>query len=122
ERFETHPGGYCVRVDEGELDLQRFESLTAEGRQALDANDAALAVRLLQEAEKLWRGPPVADLGSSDRTQPEIARLEELHLVETESRIAAMLADGSHADLVPELEQLIAAHPFRERLQAQLML
>ena len=47
DRVETHAGGYCIRVDEGELDLQRFESLTAEGRQALEASDAALAVRLL---------------------------------------------------------------------------
>ena len=31
DRFETHAGGYCIRVDEGELDLQRFETLTADG-------------------------------------------------------------------------------------------
>ena len=122
DRLETHPGGYRIRVDQGELDLQRFESLTAEGRQALEASDAALAVRLLREAEGLWRGPPVADLGSSDRTQAEIARLDELHLAETEARIDAMLAAGSDAELVPELEELVAAQPFRERLQAQLML
>jgi DNA-binding SARP family transcriptional activator len=122
ERFETHPGGYSVRVDDGELDLQRFESLTAEGRRALDANDAVLAVHLLREAEELWRGPPVADLESSDRMHAEIARLDELHLAETETRIDALLAAGSDAELVPELEELVAAQPFRERFQAQLML
>ena len=57
-----------------------------------------------------------------DRTQAEIARLDELHLAETEARIDAMLAAGNDAELVPELEELIAAQPFRERLQAQLML
>ena len=82
----------------------------------------ALAVRLLREAEGLWRGPPVADLGSSDRMQAEIARLDELHLAETEARIDAMLAVGSDAELVPELDELVAAQPFRERFQAQLML
>ena len=37
-------------------------------------------------------------------------------------RIDADLAVGRHAGLVGELEQLIAMHPFRERLRAHLML
>ena len=122
DRFETHAGGYCIRVDEDELDLKRFERLTAAGREAVDDADAALAVRLFREAEALWRGPPVAELGSSERTQAEIARLDELHLAEIEARIDAMLATGDHADLVPELEELVATQPYRERIRAQLML
>ena len=54
--------------------------------------------------------------------QPEIARLEELRLVALEERIDADLAAGRHADLVGELEVLIAGHPVRERLRGQLML
>jgi DNA-binding SARP family transcriptional activator/predicted ATPase len=122
ERLETHPGGYCVRVDEDELDLLRFESLIADGGRALQAGEPAQAVRLFREAEGLWRGPPVAELESSKRTRPEVARLNELRLAETEARIDAMLAIGDHAELVPELAGLVATEPFRERLQAQLML
>ena len=39
-----------------------------------------------------------------------------------ERRIEADLADGRDAELVAELQQLVATHPLRERLRAQLML
>ena len=39
-----------------------------------------------------------------------------------EQRIAVDLALGHHAQLIPELEQLVVGHPLRERLRGQLML
>ena len=39
-----------------------------------------------------------------------------------EDRIEADLLAGRHGELVPELEALVARHPFRERLRGQLML
>ena len=39
-----------------------------------------------------------------------------------EDRIEADLALGRHAEVVPELERLVADHPLRERLRAQQML
>jgi DNA-binding SARP family transcriptional activator len=122
DRVQKDARGYRVRVLEGELDLQRFEALTAEAQQAFDANDAAQSARLFREADALWRGPPVVDLRSSDRTQAELARLDELRLAETEARIDAMLATGQHGQLISELEKLVADQPFRERLLGQLML
>lgn len=50
------------------------------------------------------------------------ARLEDLRLVALEERIEADLALGLHAELVGELEMLIAEHPHRERMRGQLML
>ena len=44
-------------------------------------------------------------------------RLEELRLAALEERIEADLALGRHAELVGELEALIAEHPHRERLR-----
>jgi DNA-binding SARP family transcriptional activator/predicted ATPase len=122
DRIETNARGYRVRVNPGELDLDRFEALAAEGQHALDTNEATEAVRLFREAEALWRGEPLADLRSSAGAQAELARLDELRLAETEVRIEAMLAIGLHAKLVPELEQLVADQPFREGLLGQLML
>src|SRR5262249_19799350 len=45
-----------------------------------------------------------------------------MRLAVVEDRIAADLERGRDGDLVPELESLIADHPLRERLRAQLML
>ena len=118
----TQGSGYTLRLEPGSLDLDRFEELLAEGRRALDGGDAERAVELLREALALWRGTPLADVAFESFAQPEIARLEERRLVALEERIEADLALGRHADLVGELEALIAKNPLRERLRAQLML
>ena len=38
-----------------------------------------------------------------------------------EERTDALLALDRHAEAVPDLERLVAAHPYRERFAAQLM-
>ena len=70
----------------------------------------------------LWRGPALADLAYQPFAQAEIARLEELRLAALEQRIDADLATGRHAEIVGELEALVAEHPLRERLRGQLMI
>src|SRR5207247_816161 len=67
------------------------------------------------------RGPPLADV-RLEFARTEIGRLEERRLVALEERIDADLELGQHADLVGELESLVAQHPFRERLRGQLIL
>ncbi len=65
---------------------------------------------------------PFADFTFESFAQPEIARLNELRLSVLEERIDADLEAGRHAELVGELEPLVAEYPLRERLRAQLML
>ena len=67
-------------------------------------------------------GPALADLAYEPFAQDEIRRLEEVRLAALEDRIDAELRLGRGAELVPELEQLAAEHPERERLAAALML
>jgi len=117
-RLETRAPGYVLRVDPGELDVDRFEALVAEAR-AVPANRAA---ELLREALSLWRGPPLPELRYADIAQPEIARLEALRHVALEQLFEAELAVGRHRELLPELERVLAAEPLRERLRGQLML
>ena len=107
-----------IRIGPDELDLLRFERLVEEAQQATPE----LAARRLREALDLWRGPPLADLADESFAQAEILRLEEVHLVCVERRIAADLELGRHAELVGELEVLVHDHPLREGLCAQLML
>jgi DNA-binding SARP family transcriptional activator/streptogramin lyase len=114
----TQPRGYLVHMADGELDLERFESLVAEGRRS----EPAAASRLLREALSLWRGEPLADLADVPHVQGERRRLEELRLAAVEARVEADLALGRHAQLVPELESLVREHPLRERSRGQLML
>jgi DNA-binding SARP family transcriptional activator len=108
DRLVTKPPGYLLRVEEGELDLDRFEQLAREGRQRLVAGDAAASSQALESALALWRGPAPG--------------LEERRQAALEDRIDADLGLGRHAQLVAELETLVAEHPLRERLRGQLML
>jgi DNA-binding SARP family transcriptional activator len=108
DRLQTRTPGYLLRVDRDELDVERFQRLHEEGK--------------LQEALALWRGSPLSDFADLRFAQTEIARLEELRLACIEERIEQDLAEGRHADLVGELESLVAENPLRERLRAQLML
>jgi DNA-binding SARP family transcriptional activator len=106
-RIETHPPGYRLRVQPDELDVTRFEQLVAAGQG--------------REALKLWRGTPLVDLDGRWFANLAMRRLEELHLTAIEVRIDEDLASGAGARLVPELEQIVAEHPYRERPHGQLM-
>jgi DNA-binding SARP family transcriptional activator/DNA-binding beta-propeller fold protein YncE len=106
--LETSANGYVLRVEPETVDLERFRRLADRGDYA--------------EALELWRGPALADLADDDWARRESDVLEELRLGALEERIDADLSAGRHAELVPELEQLVAEHPYRERLVGQLML
>src|SRR5438046_59276 len=72
----TTTTGYQLNVPEEALDSRRFERLAAEGRAALFAGDSAVAARLLQQAEGLWRGPAFADVAYDDFAPHAVARRE----------------------------------------------
>jgi DNA-binding SARP family transcriptional activator len=60
--LETRAPGYLIRVQDGELDAQRFERLVAQGKQALGAGEPGRGAALLRQALGLWRGPALADV------------------------------------------------------------
>ncbi|MGH3914440.1 MAG: BTAD domain-containing putative transcriptional regulator, partial [Pseudonocardiaceae bacterium] len=119
--IERRPSGYALLADESELDSARFESLAGHGRAALAGDDAQRATDLLADALALWRGPAFADLRDAGVIEQEAVRLEQLRQVAVESHAEVRLALGRHAELLPELFQLVARHPLRERIRAQLM-
>jgi DNA-binding SARP family transcriptional activator/tetratricopeptide (TPR) repeat protein len=122
EVLETRGPGYLMRIQDGELDAQRFERLVAQGKHALATREPGRAAALLRGALALWRGPALADVVDEPFARAEAGRLEELRLTCVEERIEADLALGRHADLVGELEVLVDHHPYRERLSGRLML
>jgi DNA-binding SARP family transcriptional activator/ABC-type branched-subunit amino acid transport system substrate-binding protein len=120
--LQTEGGGYRLTLERDQLDLEQFERLVAQGREALADGDPATAAERLRAALDLWRGPPLADFGYEPFAQSEIARLEEERLAALEDRVDADLALGNQTALVGELDALAREHPLRERLHAQLML
>jgi DNA-binding SARP family transcriptional activator len=110
----TTPPGYRLVVDETRIDVTVARSLLARAR----GLPAARRAELLRDANALWRGPALADLGG----RVSAVELTELRLAILEAYFDARLALGRHHEIIGELTGLIDAQPFRERLVAQLML
>jgi predicted ATPase/DNA-binding SARP family transcriptional activator len=108
--IETWPPGYILHAD---TDAAAFDHLARQAREAPPVE----ARRLLGDALALWRGPFAADVDS-----PAAVMWDERRVAAIEDRIDADLALGHAAHLVAELQQLVEAHPWRERLRAQLAL
>ncbi|HUB22866.1 MAG TPA: BTAD domain-containing putative transcriptional regulator [Streptosporangiaceae bacterium] len=117
--IEGQLAGYRLTVDPEAVDAVRFERLVAQARDA----EGARRVGLLRDALALWRGAAMADVGlpDSEALDAAAARLERLRLAALEDRFDAEVILGHGAELLPELTDLAAAHPERERLVAALM-
>jgi predicted ATPase/class 3 adenylate cyclase/DNA-binding winged helix-turn-helix (wHTH) protein len=107
-RIVTRGRGYELQLADGEVDAVRAERLLEESR--------------ARDALALWQGEPLADLADEPFAAAEIRRLQELRLRAAELAIDADLSAGRQAELIGELDALVAANPLRERLHAQRML
>ncbi|MDX6513824.1 MAG: hypothetical protein QOE36_3328, partial [Gaiellaceae bacterium] len=118
ETIATESGGYILRIEPDQIDATRFERLLERAR----SESPDRAARTLREALDLWRGPALADVLDAPIAAQASGRLEELRLVAREALVDADLELGRSAELVGELEGLVAEQPLRERPRAQLML
>jgi predicted ATPase/DNA-binding SARP family transcriptional activator len=120
-RIQPVPGGYRMTVDASDVDVAVFGALVSAGRRAVQQGRPADAQEHLVQALALWRGEPLVDAADGPYAAATRARLAELRLDAQIDLIEARLQLGRAADVVADLEQLVAAHPLRERLAGQLM-
>ncbi|MDV9199579.1 BTAD domain-containing putative transcriptional regulator, partial [Streptomyces sp. Wh19] len=112
--------GYVLRAPGARIDVVEFERLDRLGREALRERRFADAQALLTEALGWWRGPALSNV-TEFLLEAELPQLEEARMLALENRIEADLALGMHEQVTAELTGLVAEHPVRERLRAQLM-
>jgi DNA-binding SARP family transcriptional activator len=117
----THHSGYLLDLDPDAVDVTRFRRLRTRAQRAALAGDHAQAAHYFRAGLGCWRGPALADVDSPLIRRVAVA-LDEERLQAVEACTAAELAAGRGHELVPELTQLTAEHPYRERLHAALML
>ncbi|WP_433260038.1 BTAD domain-containing putative transcriptional regulator [Actinosynnema sp. CS-041913] len=123
ERVALRSPGYVLEVHPDELDAERFEALAGQARTAYQRGDYVGAGSLARRAISLWRGTPFCGLADEVRVlHVEAERLRECKLVVTSMCVEAELRLGRHREVVAELRELVAEHPLREGLHAQLML
>ncbi|MER6082327.1 BTAD domain-containing putative transcriptional regulator [Streptomyces sp. NPDC001833] len=110
----SEPAGYALRLPTDAVDAWRFEDALRSAALHLDEGRPSETVSVLESALALWRGPAYAEYLPEPWASRESARLGELRELAREQLLAARLARGEDAVLVPELEALVSQDPLRE--------
>ena len=113
----TDGGGYRLSLGRAQLDVARFTDALAAAAQTTGHE----ALRLVDEALALWRGPALAEFADRPFAQPEAVRLDELRVVARERRAELVLSLGAPGDAIAALQVIVAEHPERERARGLLM-
>ncbi|WP_188192165.1 AfsR/SARP family transcriptional regulator [Nonomuraea sp. SYSU D8015] len=119
-RLSSRSGAYVLEVDPQTVDLHRFRRLNAQARAIADSGNPHDALRLLREAESLWRGDPLSGL-SGEWAAKFRTSLESEHRAAIGMRLTLELDEGRHADLVGELYGLVDQYPYDESFVENLM-
>ncbi|HSZ36488.1 MAG TPA: BTAD domain-containing putative transcriptional regulator [Acidimicrobiales bacterium] len=118
----TRAPGYALEVAAETTDIFTFERMVADGKRQLIRHRPGEAVRVLEEAQSLWRGSAFSEVRDEPFARAEARRLEEMQLAAIELRLDAAFTLGRHESVIGELETLTTQHPMRERLWSQRML
>lgn len=118
----THSAGYRINVDDGSCDLHRFDTLTSDARCLAESGNVGRASTLLRRATGLWRAQALLDVPSAQLQRDVLPALIEKRLNAIEFRIDLDIQLGRHVDVLPELRELTAVYPWRERFWAQRIL
>ena len=118
-RLRTRRPATALELAGDAIDLVRSSVSRAEGRAGARRRTPARGRDARERPSRC--GAARRSASSEPFALVESAQLEELHLTCLEARIDADLALGRHAELVGELEALVAA-PAPERLRGQLVL
>ena len=113
--------GYRLRLADEDIDSRRFEKLAEQSRREFDAGEVAGSLSACDEALRLWRGVPYEAIAHLAETAAVVGRWEELRGQVVERRIEALLRLGRVDLALADLEPLLTAFPFRERLWAHRM-
>lgn len=113
--------GYMMTVRPGELDVDEFTDLVAQGQAELDTGRPSAAAASFVQALALWGDPPLPDLPDSEVIAAAVARLKNHRQTAIDALFDARLAAGEHEHMLGQLRAAVSATPGRERTCAQLM-
>ena len=115
------PPGYRLAIGQDQYDLGRFRAQKDAGLHAAAAAEFEQASRQMAEALAQWRGPFLEDLRDFQFVETLATAFDEEKVLAHTSHVEAQIACGRPNAVIMELETLIAEHPYREPLWAQLI-
>lgn len=121
-RIATKNGGYLLRVEEDELDVDLFLKYADHGRALARENNFTDAAICFERARRCWRGPLLWGNDCGPNIQAFAGYLNEKYLgtIEISNEVALRLR--RHHELISDLYALVREHPLREIFYSQLMM
>ena len=116
------PGGYLADPAPGDLDLGRFWSLRAEGKQLIRQGLLLLASIKLGLALDCWREPALVNLPDAPAINAQKTRLLEQRRATRLTLADVLLVLGQQEDFVADMAGLTETDPLCERAWDQFML
>ncbi|MFD3734284.1 BTAD domain-containing putative transcriptional regulator [Streptomyces sp. NPDC058632] len=117
----SRTNSYVLNIDPGCVDLRRYTSCVDQARSLTAAGDQEAALRLLDRADELWRGEPLAGIATPWAGQLRAA-LGEKSLAAAKNRAGILAGAGRFTEAVQVLLPLAGEHPVDEALVEQLAL
>ena len=121
EMLAAAPPGYRLSIGDNTCDIGRFIAEKTAGVHAAAAGQFEKAGQHLSAALAEWRGPVLEDLRDFEFVDTFATSLVEDKVLVHTAQAEAEIACGRASLIIAELEGLIAEHPYREPLWAQLI-
>ncbi|MFE9655100.1 BTAD domain-containing putative transcriptional regulator [Micromonospora sp. NPDC006431] len=112
-KIHTHPAGYSLHAQPGEIDVLVFDQLVQRGRALSAGRQFDSAVALFREALKLYHGPPLCNVDAPFARLAGV-QLQEQRLDVLGDLFGLELRLGRHREIISTLTELVAEHPLRE--------
>jgi len=119
-RLAGRASGYVLDLDPDSVDLHQFRRIRRQASALRSSGDYDHASHVLREADALWRGQALAGI-RGDWVARMRDSLEEERRAAILERVECELELGRHADLVGDLQGLLAQYPLDETFIAHLM-
>jgi DNA-binding SARP family transcriptional activator len=103
--LQTSGDGYRLSLPPGALDWDRWRRQVVEAQASLGAGQFQKAVGQMRQALRIWRGHALADV-DTPAVRAQARGMDEQRSEVLEQCLAAELALGRHAAVLPELETL----------------
>jgi DNA-binding SARP family transcriptional activator len=115
-RLIRRGGGYLLDAPAADRDVDRWHRALATARAAREAGDPGAARERIEAALRLWRGQPFGGVNANNLLAAECVRLEEERVEALTEGVELGLELGRHGELLGQIEALVIAYPFAERL------
>jgi DNA-binding SARP family transcriptional activator len=122
ETLITEATGYRLEVPGEQFDIVGYHRLVSAAGEAEAGGDLSQASAQLNNALKLWRDAPLADVPAGPVLHPHVLRLEEDRKAVLSQRVGLDLRLRRYAEVIGELHALVALNPYDEVLHEYLML